>query len=418
MRVLIKQAKIIQAASPLHNQVMDILMEDNTIVSIAKQIDEAGAEKIISEKELIFSPGWVDLMADYAEPGYEYKEGIKNGLAVAAKGGFTDVVIVPNTQPSISNKAAVQFALQQAQGAPAKLHILGSISNNIEGKDLAEMLDMHEQGAVGFTDGWKPLQNAALMLKALEYVKAFKGILVQIPMDSTIASNGLMHEGMHSTQLGMAGIPTIAETILLQRDIDLLRYTHSRLHISGVSCAASIEIIKQAKAEGIAITCDTTPYHLLFTDSALTSYNSLYKVMPPLRSEEDRQALIAALKDGTIDCIASHHRPQDWDAKQKEFEYASYGMAVQEYSFAALYSKFEKELSIERWMDLFANNARCIFNLPYQIIQEGASGNFSVVSLQHPSTLQIEIGQSKSNNMPFDQWTSNARVINTFISKN
>jgi len=418
MRVLIKQAKIIQAASPLHNQVMDILMEDNTIVSIAKQIDEAGAEKIISEKELIFSPGWVDLMADYAEPGYEYKEGIKNGLAVAAKGGFTDVVIVPNTQPSISNKAAVQFALQQAQGAPAKLHILGSISNNIEGKDLAEMLDMHEQGAVGFTDGWKPLQNAALMLKALEYVKAFKGILVQIPMDSTIASNGLMHEGMHSTQLGMAGIPTIAETILLQRDIDLLRYTHSRLHISGVSCAASIEIIKQAKAEGIAITCDTTPYHLLFTDSALTSYNSLYKVMPPLRSEEDRQALIAALKDGTIDCIASHHRPQDWDAKQKEFEYASYGMAVQEYSFAALYSKFEKKLSIERWMDLFANNARCIFNLPYQIIQEGASGNFSVVSLQHPSTLQIEIGQSKSNNMPFDAWSCNAKVITTFISKN
>jgi dihydroorotase len=418
MRVLIKQAKIIQAASPLHNQVMDILMEDNTIVSIAKQIDEAGAEKIISEKELIFSPGWVDLMADYAEPGYEYKEGIKNGLAVAAKGGFTDVVIVPNTQPSISNKAAVQFALQQAQGAPAKLHVLGSISNNIEGKDLAEMLDMHEQGAVGFTDGWKPLQNAALMLKALEYVKAFKGILVQIPMDSTIASNGLMHEGVHSTQLGMAGIPTIAETILLQRDIDLLRYTQSRLHISGVSCAASLAIIKQAKAAGLAITCDTTPYHLLFTDSALTSYNSLYKVMPPLRSEEDRQALIAALKDGTIDCIASHHRPQDWDAKQKEFEYASYGMAVQEYSFAALYAEFEKELSIERWMDLFANNARCIFNLPYQIIQEGASGNFSVVSLQHPNKLQIENGQSKSNNMPFDTWSCNAKVITTFISKN
>ncbi|MDE3255552.1 MAG: dihydroorotase [Bacteroidota bacterium] len=418
MRVLIKQAKIIQAASPLHNQVMDILMEDNTIVSIAKQIDEAGAEKIISEKELIFSPGWVDLMADYAEPGYEYKEGIKNGLVVAAKGGFTDVVIVPNTQPSISNKAAVQFALQQAQGAPAKLHVLGSISNNIEGKDLAEMLDMHEQGAVGFTDGWKPLQNAALMLKALEYVKAFKGILVQIPMDSTIASNGLMHEGVHSTQLGMAGIPTIAETILLQRDIDLLRYTQSRLHISGVSCAASLAIIKQAKAAGLAITCDTTPYHLLFTDSALTSYNSLYKVMPPLRSEEDRQALIAALKDGTIDCIASHHRPQDWDAKQKEFEYASYGMAVQEYSFAALYAEFEKELSIERWMDLFANNARCIFNLPYQIIQEGASGNFSVVSLQHPNKLQIENGQSKSNNMPFDTWSCNAKVITTFISKN
>lgn len=418
MRVLIKQAKIIQAASPLHNQVMDILMEDNTIVSIAKQIDEAGAEKIISEKELIFSPGWVDLMADYSEPGYEYKEGIKNGLAVAAKGGFTDVVIVPNTQPSISNKAAVQFALQQAQGAPAKLHVLGSISNNIEGKDLAEMLDMHEQGAVGFTDGWKPLQNAALMLKALEYVKAFKGILVQIPMDSTIASNGLMHEGVHSTQLGMAGIPTIAETILLQRDIDLLRYTQSRLHISGVSCAASIAIIKQAKAAGLAITCDTTPYHLLFTDSALTSYNSLYKVMPPLRSEEDRQALIAALKDGTIDCIASHHRPQDWDAKQKEFEYASYGMAVQEYSFAALYAEFEKELSIERWMDLFANNARCIFNLPYQIIQEGASGNFSVVSLQYPNKLQIKNGQSKSNNMPFDTWSCNAKVITTFISKN
>jgi dihydroorotase len=418
MRVLIKQAKIIQAASPLHNQVMDILMEDNTIVSIAKHIDEAGAEKIISEKELVFSPGWVDLMADYAEPGYEYKEGIKNGLAVAAKGGFTDVVIVPNTQPAISNKASVQFALQQAQGAAACLHVLGSISANLEGQGLAEMLDMHEQGAVGFTDGWKPLQNAALMLKALEYVKAFKGVLVQIPMDTTLASNGLMHEGITSTQLGMAGIPSIAETVLLQRDIDLLQYTQSRLHISGVSCAASLDLIRRAKAAGLHITCDTTPYHLLFNDNALVSYNSLYKVMPPLRTEEDRLALIAGLKDGTIDCIASHHRPQDWDAKQKEFEYASYGMAVQEYSFAALYSKLEKELSIERWMDLFANNARCIFNLPYQIIQEGASGNFSLVALQHTHTLQTATGQSKSKNMPFDQWTSNARVINTFISKN
>jgi len=418
MRVLIKQAKIIQAASPLHNQVMDILMEDNTIVSIAKHIDEAGVEKIISEKELVFSPGWVDLMADYAEPGYEYKEGIKNGLAVAAKGGFTDVVIVPNTQPAISNKASVQFALQQAQGAAARLHVLGSISANTDGQGLAEMLDMHEQGAVGFTDGWKPLQNAALMLKALEYVKAFKGVLVQIPMDTTLASNGLMHEGITSTQLGMAGIPSIAETVLLQRDIDLLQYTQSRLHISGVSCAASLDLIRRAKAAGLHITCDTTPYHLLFNDNALVSYNSLYKVMPPLRTEEDRLALIAGLKDGTIDLIASHHRPQDWDAKQKEFEYASYGMAVQEYSFAALYSKLEKELSIERWMDLFANNARCIFNLPYQIIQEGASGNFSLVSLQHTHTIQVATGQSKSNNMPFDQWTSNARVINTFISKN
>ncbi len=418
MRVLIKQAKIIQAASPLHNQVMDILMEDNTIVSIAKHIEEAGADKIISEKELVFSPGWVDLMADYAEPGYEYKEGIKNGLAVAAKGGFTDVVIVPNTQPAISNKASVQFALQQAQGAAAHLHVLGSISANTDGQGLAEMLDMHEQGAVGFTDGWKPLQNAALMLKALEYVKAFKGVLVQIPMDTTLASNGLMHEGITSTQLGMAGIPSIAETVLLQRDIDLLQYTQSRLHISGVSCAASLDLIRRAKAAGLHITCDTTPYHLMFNDNALVSYNSLYKVMPPLRTEEDRLALIAGLKDGTIDCIASHHRPQDWDAKQKEFEYASYGMAVQEYSFVALYSKLEKELSIERWMDLFANNARCIFNLPYQIIQEGASGNFSLVSLQHTHTIQVATGQSKSNNMPFDQWTSNARVINTFISKN
>ncbi|MBS1772492.1 MAG: dihydroorotase [Bacteroidetes bacterium] len=393
MQVLIRQAKILDKNSPFNNKVVDILIENGTIKDIAASI-KAKAKQTIETEGLCVSLGWVDVLADYAEPGYEHKETIDNGLKTAAKGGFTHVLTAPNTNPAVSTKSGVEFALQKAKGNVVSLHPLGSISQDIEGKNLAEMLDMYSNGAIAFTDGWKPVQNPQLMLKALEYVKAFNGTLIQIPADSTLSSGGLMHEGIESVRLGMPGIPTLSETILLHRDIELLRYTGSKLHVTGVSSAEGVDMIRKAKKEGLNITCSVTPYHLTLTDKDLAGYSSMYKVMPPLRSEADRKALIKGVNDGAIDAIASHHRPQEWDAKAKEFEYASNGMNIQEAAFTIAL----QAIGAERLAACFTA-ARDVFGINDTNISKGAKADLTIFTARGSSSLNNM--QSFSANNPY-----------------
>jgi dihydroorotase len=380
MHLLIRQARVVAPSSEFHDQVVDVLIQDGIIKNIGKDIKDKDA-KVIEGKGLHIAPGFTDIFADYREPGYEHKETISSGLDAAAAGGFTHVMVVPNTNPTVSTKSAVQYLIKRAQNHAVNLHPLGALTKDTEGKVLAEMLDMHANGAIAFTDGWKPVQNANLMLKGLEYVKAFNGTLLQIPADAALSEGGLMHEGPVSTKLGMAGIPSLSEIILLHRDIELLRYTGSRLHVTGVSSAEGVEMIRKAKAEGLNITCSVTPYHLALNDEALSTYNSLYKVTPPIRSEADRQALIAGLKDGTIDCIASHHRPQEWDAKAKEFEYASDGMNIQQMAFSIAYEVVRKIVPLERLVDAMAVKPREIFGLSGGKLSKGETADIVVFDL-------------------------------------
>ncbi|MBS1688444.1 MAG: dihydroorotase [Bacteroidetes bacterium] len=374
MLVLIRKARIEDTHSDFNGQVIDILVEDGKIKTISKDIT-AKVDTVIEGDNIYVSPGWVDIFADYREPGLEHKETLESGMKAAAAGGFTDVFTVPNTQPAISTKSSVQYILQKAKGHAVSLHPIGAATQNVEGKVLAEMMDMQRHGAIAFSDGWKPIQNAGLMLKALEYVKSFNGILIQLPVDTALAADGLMHEGPVSTRLGMAGIPALAETIMVHRDIELLRYTGSRLHITGVSTAVALDMIRKAKKEGLDITCSVTPYHLTLNDEMLQSYSSLYKVSPPLRPEADRLAMIEGLKDGTIDCIASHHRPHEWDAKAKEFEYASDGLAIQEIVFSMLIGAgIAPELIVKTMSD----NPRRIFGLGNVKIAEGAAASLTI----------------------------------------
>lgn len=398
MAILIRGAKVIDESSAYHLQTVDIFIENGIVQSIGKSL-KATADHIIEHPHLCISMGWIDVFADYREPGFEHKETIASGLASAAAGGFTTVMISPNTNPTISSKSVVQYIIKQAEGNAVSLHPIGSVSNNIEGKNLAEMLDMQANGAIAFSDGWKPIQNASLMLKALEYVKSFDGTVIQIPMDANLSAGGLMHEGEGSTQLGMPGIPTISETLHLHRDIELLRYTNSRLHVTGIAAAESVELIRRAKADGLNITCSVTPYHLALNDEALRGYDSVYKVMPPIRGEKDRLALIEGLKDGTIDCIASHHRPQEWDAKAKEFEYASDGMNVQELSFAIANDAIKNALEIEQIINALANKANAIFGLKKEGIKEGAIADFTLFSTNEST--QINEMKSRVRNNPF-----------------
>ncbi|MFT4062477.1 MAG: dihydroorotase [Edaphocola sp.] len=402
MSQLIRNVKVVDPNSSFGGKNVDLLL----VAGRVEEIREAGnihsqSASAIEEKGLCVAPGWVDVMADYCDPGYEHKESVESGLAAAAAGGFTDVFVVPNTQPVIGNKAAVEYLASRAKGNKANLYALGAVSKLAEGKELAEMLDMRAAGAVAFSDGWHPVQNAGLLLKALEYVKAFDGVIIQLPILSSLANGGLMNESETSVRLGMSGIPAIAESLLVQRDIELVRYTGSKIHFSGISTEASLNLVRAAKADGLQVTCSVTPYHLLFTEENLQQYDSLYKVAPPLRNEQERLNLVAALADGTIDCIATHHRPQDWDAKVKEFEYAQYGMAMQEVCFAALLQA-APDVTLERWVALLSTNARKIFNLEKISLEQGAAiSNFTFFSPETVWVPGVGVKQTKAYNLPF-----------------
>ena len=399
MSLLIKNATIADPHSPYNGKKNDIFIEDGHIHSIGKNI-KAKADEVIEGKELYVSPGWVDILADYCDPGYEHKETIETGLAAAAAGGFTDVCIVPNTLPVIGTKSVLEYVRRKAEGNRVNLHVLGAVSKNTEGKDLAEMLDMHHSGAIAFSDGWHPIQDAQLMMKALEYVKSFNGTIIQLPLHATLSSGGLMNEGVNSVKLGMSGIPPMAEGLMVHRDIELARYTNSRIHFSGITTAESVSLVKAAKKKGVQVSCSVTPYHLLFTDDILAGYDSLYKVDPPLRTETDRKALLKGLEDGTIDCIASHHRPQDWDAKTKEFEYTQPGMAAQEVCWSMLL-KAMPHLPAERWSELLSVNPRKILNLPEINIKKGARASVTVFDMAGIRSLDMLSKKTRGVNVPF-----------------
>ncbi len=414
MQVLIRQAKIYDPQSSFHNQVVDIIIKDGIIQEMGVFSENVSSDTVVIENSGIWvSPGWIDLFADYREPGFEYKETIASGLSTAAAGGFTRVLVTPNTQPVLDQKSVVQYVQQRAQGHLTDLHPMGAISKQVEGKDLAEMLDMYHYGAIAFTDGWKPVQSAGLMLKALEYVKAFGGMIVQIPADAPLSSGGLMHEGVVSTRLGMQGIPDLAESLMVYRDLELLRYTGSKIHFTGISSAVSVEMIRKAKAEGLDVSCSVTPYHLALTDESLSGYNSLYKVMPPLRTEADRKALIDGVLDGTIDCICSHHRPQEWDSKAKEFEYAADGMNIQQFAASIAWNSLKDKVPVEKLLNALAIAPGKIFNIQRQGVQPGAPAEITIFTEGTETKVTREINKSLSWNHPFDGSTLSGNVIAT-----
>ncbi len=400
MSLLLRQIKIVDSQSSLHNKVVDIFIEDGIISKIGTEI-KVEAKAIFEKKNHCIARGFTDVFADYREPGFENKETLESGMKCATAGGFTNVFLTPNTNPPTTSKSNVQSLLQRVASNLVTLHPIGGISKNLEGKSLAEMLDMQRHGAIAFSEGWNALQSAGLMMKALEYVKAFDGILIQIPLDETLAEGGLMHESERSVRMGMPGIPTLAEITMLHRDLELLKYTQSRLHITGISTAGGVDLMRKAKKEKLRVSCSVTPYHLALTDDALRDYESVFKVSPALRSEGDRIALIEGLKDGTIDCIASHHRPQDWDSKTQEFEYAGYGMNIQEIAFPIVWNSVQDEVPLERVVDAFSFAPRTLFGLPALNWEEGAAADFTIFSPDDETVLKDENVCSLSRNNPF-----------------
>lgn len=396
MNLLIKSVTITDPSSTFNHQVCDVLIESGFIKQIAKNIKSS--VKQIDGRGKYLSPGFFDLNCNIGELGLETKEDLATGIQAAAAGGYTGLAIMPNTNPPIHSKAEVEFMRNRAQGKIVDIYPLGTISHQREGKDLAEMYDMHQSGAIAFTDGNRPVQDAGLMERALLYAQGFGATVFSYPEDAAIAGKAKVHEGEVSTYLGMKGIPALAEELMISRDLYLAEYTGSKIHFSTISTARSVELIKQARKKGLQVTCDVAAHHLILTEEALLDFDSMYKLKPPLRTKADVKALINGLKDGTIDAIVSQHTPHEIEFKDVEFEMAAFGIIALQSTFSLA---LQTGLSFELLVQKLAINPRNILNITVPVIEEGQTANLILFDPQAEWTLNNETSFSKSENSPY-----------------
>jgi dihydroorotase len=396
MNLLIKSATIVDPNSSFNQQVADILIKNGTITEVAKDI-KADVEVFNAEGKQV-SPGFFDLNCNIGELGLETKENLQTGTAAAAAGGFTGIALMPNTQPPVHSKTEVEYLLNRAKGNLVDVYPLGTLSYKREGKDLAEMYDMYLSGAKAFTDGNHPVQDAGLMERALLYTKGFEATVFSYPEDTAIAGKAKVNEGEMSTLLGMKGIPSLAEELMVARDLYLAEYTNSKIHFSTISTTRSVELIREAKKKGLQVTCDVTAHHLALTDEALAGFDSLYKVKPPLRTRADVNALIAGLNDGTIDAIVSQHTPHEIEFKDVEFEVAEFGITGFQTAFSLA---LKAGLSVELIIQKLAINPRNILSIDVPSISAGQKANLVVFDKDAEWQFTTDNNQSKSANSPY-----------------
>lgn len=409
MNLLISSATIIDPNSSFHQKTADILIQNGTITQIAATIPK-GDYEIFDAKGKHVLPGFFDLNCNIGELGQETKEDLQSGTRAAAAGGFTGLALMPNTNPPVHSKAEVAFLLNKAENNLVDIYPLGTISYKREGKDMAEMYDMYQSGARAFTDGNRPVQDAGLMERALLYAQGFNALVFSYPEDTAIAGKAKVHEGEVSTMLGMKGIPGLAEELMIARDLYLAEYTGSPIHFSTVSTKRSVDLIREAKNKGLKVTCDVAAHHLLLTDEVLLGFDSRYKVKPPLRTQQDVEALITAVNDGTIDAIVSQHTPHEIEFKDVEFEIAEYGMIALQ---TALSVVLKAGISLDNIVQTMAIKPREILGVEVPVLKEGNKANLTVLDTQAEWLFSKQNNQSKSYNSPFIDQKVNAKALLT-----
>ena len=399
MKTLLKSVIVLDNRSSHHLKKRDVLLDKGKIVSIAASIRDDKA-KVIDAKGLHISPGWIDLRANFRDPGFEFKEDLQSGIAAARRGGFATVVLMPSTLPVADNKGSIEYTLARTQNSNVNILPAGCLSEKMEGKQLSEMYDMHKAGAVAFTDD-KNSVSTELMSRSLEYSKNFDGLIMSFPYENGLSAHGQVNESPTSVALGMKGIPNVAEEIRLQRDIDLLRYSGGRLHVSLISSAKSVELIRKAKKEGLMISCAVAAHQLSFLDEDLMDFDTNLKVLPPFRSKDDRKALIAGIKDGTIDAICSDHSPEDVEHKLREFEDADFGISGIESAFCTAFTALEKQMSLEEILAKFTTGPAGVLRLAMGKVEDGNEGPFTIFSTEENTNFTEASWLSKSANNPF-----------------
>lgn len=401
MKITILNAIVCDPQSAYHGKKCDLLISNGTIEDI--QFSGKLSQKTNTQwdvKGALVSPGWFDMRASLREPGMEFKETLKSGASAAAAGGFTALACLPDTQPALQSKADIEFVLRKSETLPVHIFPYGAITKDREGTDLNELYDMHQAGAKAFTDADKTIMHAGVMMRAMQYAANFGGLLFSHALDKNIVTGARMHEGATSVTLGLKGIPNIAEEIIVARDIELARYTNVAIHFSHISSKGSVELIKKARKQGIAITADVAVANLVFTDEQLRGFDSNYKVLPPLRSKADQKALWGGLSEGVIDCIVSDHQPEDTEHKDLEFEYAAYGMIQLQTAYSLLNTHKPKDFSEAQLVEALAIKPRKILKIDVPKIAAGAQAELTFFDPQQNWNYTEQNNFSKSKNSP------------------
>ncbi|HEY2323545.1 MAG TPA: dihydroorotase [Thermoanaerobaculia bacterium] len=414
MNLLITNARVLDPSQSLDAN-LDILIEDGRISRVDKKI-KANVD-VLDADGLVVTPGFIDLHTHLREPGHEHKETIATGTRAAVAGGYTAVCAMANTLPPNDERAVTEMVVAEARrNGACRVYPIGAVSKGLRGEELAELADLRTAGCVGVSDDGKPVYNAQLMRRALEYCSMLGIPVIAHEEDAQLNEGGVMHEGYFSTLLGMGGIPAASEETLVARDVILARLTNAHLHIAHLSTAGAIEAVRNARKSGVHVTCEVTPHHIALTDETVQSFSTNLKMNPPLRSKEHRDAIVAGIADGTVDAIATDHAPHHFDEKNVEFDLAPFGVIGLETAFAVCYSQLvaKKVIDLARLVDLLSCGPARIFNLPGGTLKAGSLGDVTLIDPSAKSTVSTPF-ESMAQNSPFVGQTLQGRVMATVV---
>ncbi len=415
-KILIKGGRVISPAQQLDN-ICDILIENGKIAAIGKKLDGKGAE-VINATGKVVTPGLVDIHVHLRDPGYEYKESIASGTLAAVAGGFTSVACMPNTNPVNDNQAVTSYILKKAaEEGHCRVFPIASITKGLEGESLTEMGELKELGVYAVSDDGKPVSNPQLMRRAMEYARPFGMTIISHAEDLDLVGTGVMNDGPVATELGLKGIPWVAEDAATAREVMLAEFTGAHLHVAHVSTKGSIDIVRQAKKRGVTVTCEAAPHHFTLTDEAVRGYNSNAKMNPPLRSAEDREAVRQGIADGTVDAIATDHAPHHIDEKNVEFAIAMNGIVGLETALPLSLKLVEEGLiDLPKAVALLTSGPAEVLGLPVGWLAEGGDADVTVIDPDLEWTVVAQELVSKSKNTPFDGWQMKGAAICTIVA--
>ena len=407
MSLLLNSLVVLDPTSKYHNLLVNILVSsDGKISKISRNKINVKARKSIDCQKKKVTLGWMDFNANFCDPGFEYKEDLNSATNLSAKSGFTDVLISPDTNPVIQSKNDIAYIKNKSINDFCTIHASASITKNSEGKQMNDLIDLHREGALAFSDN--KIENSELILNTLIYLKQFDGLYISRPQEKYL-STGLVNDGINSNILGLKSIPNISETIAIERDLSLVEYSGGKIHFSGISTKESVELIRSAKKKGLKVTCDVPIYNLLFDDSKILDFDTNYKVYPPLRTKDDIEELFNGLNDGTIDVISSFHQPQDIDSKNCEFDKASFGI-ISIQTFYSNILEISRHISEDILIEKFTKNPRKILGLEIPKIEEGSFSLLTVLDEEGSWDYNETSNLSKSSNSPWMDWSLKGKV--------
>ena len=412
MKFLIQAAKIIQKGSAFHQKKKDILIENGKITKIGTGIKDKDAQLIAAEG-LMISAGWMDTFSVIREPGNEHQDRLSSLCSSAAFGGFTEVIGISGSQPSLSDRSSIEYVKNQTKTNSVNVLLAGTVTEKNAGENIAELYDMYLAGAVGFSEGIKHIQNPELLKIALQYTKSFNSKVMVYSEDADLAAGGMVNEGSTAAGLGMKVRPVLAEEVALERNIKLATYAEVPIYLQGISSEAAVQIVAAAKKKKLPVKAEVHLSSLLFDDSVLEDFDTTYKVLPVIRTKKDQKSLLQALKNGVIDTVASGHTPQDIENKACEFDHAGFGMMTLECALPAFYKKFKNDFSLEDVIELFTIRPRAAFGLPKVSIAEGEVANLTLFTEQH-WTFEKAMIKSTSKNSPFIGQSFSIKVLGIF----